>query len=154
MSVRLKLEQWAPTLVAAGSAAVWWHAGFTIPGTYSKELLGALLSASAICAGFLTTALSILLPMGATDTGRRMHASGYMPGLHRYLRSAILASLALAGICVMLFFFLPKDGASIAIGCSTLLVAGTVYSAFAVIRIAEVLLNLFERMSVPEDKNG
>lgn len=77
-----------------------------------------------------------------------------MPGLHRYLRSAILASLALAGMCVALFFFLPDDGSNIAIGWSTLLAGWTVYSAFAVVRIVEVLLNLFERMSVPEDKKG
>lgn len=154
MSIRLKLEQWGPTFVAAGCASVWWSAGLSIPGDYSKELLGALLSAAAICAGFLTTALSILLPMGATETGRRMHESGYMPGLHRYLRSAILASLSLAGVCVALFFFLPKDDSTIATEWSTLLVVGTVYSALAVVRIAEVLLNLFERMSLPEDKNG
>ena len=154
MSISLKLEQWGPTLVAAGSASVWWWAGLTIPGVYSKELLGALLSAAAICAGFLTTALSILLPMGATETGRRMHEGGYMSGLHRYLRSAILASLALAGMCVALFFFLPDDGSNISIEWSTLLAGWTVYSAFAVVRIVEVLLNLFERMSVPEDKKG
>ncbi len=37
---------------------------------------------------------------------------------------------------------------------STLLVANTIYAAFALARVAEVLLNLFERMSHPDDKNG
>jgi hypothetical protein len=154
MKFRLKLEQWGPALVAAALAAVWWKANLTIPGSYSKELLGALLSAASICAGFLTTALSILLPIGATETGRRMHLSGNMQSVHRYLRSAILGSLALAAICVMLFFLLPSDGSEITNGYSTVLVGGTTYAAFALARIAEILLNLFERMSAPEDLDG
>lgn len=154
MTFRLKLEQWGPALVAGGVAAVCWYVSFNISGSFAKELLAALLSAAAISAGFLTTALSILLPMGATETGRRMHASGYMPGVHCYLRSAILGSLALAAICVLLFFFLPENSSNIASGWSALLASGTTYAALALARIAEVLLNLFERMSVPEDKAG
>lgn len=154
MSLRLKIEQWGPLLSAAGGAGAWWYAGLDIPNAYSKELLGALLSAAAICAGFLTTALSILLPIGSTQTGRQLHEGGHMTGVHIYLRSAILGCLALAGACVLLFFFLPSDGAAVSQPWSTLLVASTIYAAFAVARVAEVLLNLFERMSLPENKNG
>lgn len=154
MSLRLQIEQWGPLFVAVGGAAAWWYADLKIPNTYSKELLGALLSAAAICAGFLTTALSILMPIGSTETGRRMHCSGLMSAVHSYLRSAILGCLMLAGVCVLLFFFLPEDGAAIAQVWSTLLVANTLFAAFALARIAEVLLNLFVRMSQPEDKNG
>lgn len=154
MGLRLKIEQSIPFLAAVGGGAAWWCADLKIPSTYSKELLGALLSAASICAGFLTTALSILLPIGGTETGRRMHSSGLMPGVHRYLRSAILGCLLLAGVCVLLFFFLPEDGTAMSMVWSTLLVANTIYAAFALARVAEVLLNLFERMSHPEDKNG
>lgn len=140
--------------MAIGCAVAWLKVGNDIPSTYSKELLAALLSAAAISAGFLTTALSILLPLGGTETGRKMQMSGFMPSVHCYLRSAIFGCLALAGVCVCLFFLLPEPDPKIVNGLAVVLVIGTVYAAMALVRIAEILLNLFERMSQPEDKQG
>lgn len=138
----------------AACAVAWFFYGRPVPETYSKELLAALLSGAAISAGFLTTALSILLPIGGTDTGSKLHSNGLMALVYQYLRSAIWGCMALAGLCVFLFFQLPDGKPALNVWQSALLVAFSVYACASLLRIAEVLLNIFERMSQPEDKKG
>lgn len=149
----LQWERFGPLIWAAALAAAWHLAGLSVPSDNAKELLSALISAAAISAGFLTTALSILLPMGSTETGRRMHAAGYMPLLHRYLRSAMFSCLLLSGLCLAVLFML-EPGSAVGRWWAMIIVANTAHAAASLVRVAVVLLNLFERMSQPEDLKG
>ena len=151
---RLLIERFGPLFIALVAAAVWQLTKLEVPADHAKELLSALISAAAISAGFLTTALSILLPMGATETGRKMHKAGCLPLLHSYLRSAIFSCLLLSGLCLAALFLLNPDTQPVGSWWALAIVANTVHAAMALVRIAEVLLNLFERMSEPEDLQG
>lgn len=153
MPTRLQIERWGPLLMGLLGAAAWWMFDGEISSFYAKELLAALLSAAAIAAGFLTTALSILLPLAATEVGRKLRRSNYLPHLYNYLRRALYSCLALAIICVCAFFYL-KEGAAPPHLLATVLIFSSAYSAAALVRIAEVLINLFELASEPEDKDG
>ena len=148
---RLLIERFGPLIMALAAAAAWYVIKLEVPTDHTKELLSALISAAAISAGFLTTALSILLPMGATETGRKMHKAGYMPLLHRYLSSAIFSCLLLSGLCLAALFLLNPDSQPVGHWWALAIVANTVHAALALVRVAEVLLNLFERMSQPDD---
>lgn len=150
----LQMERFGPLILAAALAAAWNLACLSIPAGNAKELLSALISAAAISAGFLTTALSILLPMGSTETGRRMHRAGYLPLLHRYLRSAIFSCLLLSGLCLAALFMLEPESSNMGSWWALFIVANTTHAAASLVRIAVVLLNLFERMSKPEDLEG
>lgn len=81
MPTRLTIERSAPVIAALAAAVLWWAAGLKIPGGVAKEMLGAMLSAAAICAGFLTTAMSILMSLGTTAVGRRLARRKRMPYL-------------------------------------------------------------------------
>lgn len=153
MPTRLQIERWAPFGVGCIGAGAWWYLRGEIAGFYAKELLAALLSAAAIAAGFLTTALSILLPIASTDLGRRLRRSGYLPHLFEYLRRGLYSCLMLAIVCVVAFFYL-HEGVAAPRPLSTLIIFGASYAAAALVRIAEVLINLFELASVPENKDG
>jgi len=153
MPSRLQIERWGPLLLAVVGALAWWLFDGQIAAYFAKELLAALLSAAAIAAGFLTTALSILLPLSSTEVGRRLRRSGYLPHLYEYLRRALYSCLVLAIVCVVAFFYL-RESASPPWALSLLIVTSAIYSAAALARIAEVLINLFELASEPEDKGG
>lgn len=152
--LRVQLERFAPWILSLAAGGLWFWSGCDISSTFIKELLGTIVSAAAISAGFLTTALSILLPMGSTETGRKLRDSGLLPSLHCFLRSGIHSCLALAGFSIACFIFLSPDSEPVGSYWSTLLIALITHSASSLIRIAEILLNLFDRMSHPEDQNG
>lgn len=140
-------------IVGVLSAAAWWVLDGRITDYFAKELLSALLSAAAIAAGFLATAMSILLPMTNTPTGVWLQKKGYLPDLIRYLGRAIYSCLALAFVCVVAFLLLVKnEDAPQWIAIVIIFLAA--YTAAALARVAEVLMNLFERASEPEHKDG
>lgn len=153
MPTRLQIERWAPMVIGCVCTLTWWALDGQISYFFAKELLAALLSAAAIAAGFLTTALSILLPISSTDVGRRLKRSGYLPDLYNYLRRALYSCLLLAITCVIAFFQL-RENISVETLVACLLVFMSSYSAAALVRIAEVLMNLFELASEPENKDG
>ena len=153
MPTKLQVERWGPVIFGCISVAAWWAADGQIKFHFAKEILAALISAAAIAAGFLATSLSILLPMASTETGKRLRNSGYLPYLFRYLREAIYSCLVLALVCILTFFCLPEGGAANA-WLAVIIVFTSAYAAGALARIAEVLMNLFERESEPKDKDG
>lgn len=153
MLTRLQIERWGPIIFGVLSAAAWLFFDGRITDYFAKELLSALLSAAAIAAGFLATSISILLPMSNTPTGLWLQKKGYLPDLIRYLGRAIYSCITLAFVCVVTFFLLIKDeGAPPWI--AVVLIFSSAYTAAALARIAEVLMNLFERASEPEYKDG
>ena len=153
MPNQLQIERWGPLIFGAFVAIAWLLANGQIDGYIAKELLGALLSSAAIAAGFLATALSILLPMAGTQVGQQLRKSGYLPDLYKYLRRAIFSCLGLA-VASILGFFWVADKVGPPQWLSTVIIFMSAYAAAALARIAEVLMNLFERAHEPENKDG
>lgn len=152
MPTSLTVERWAPMGLAALVTLAWWWLDGEISGNIAKELLAALIGAASICAGFLTTALSILLPIATSATGRKLQRSGYRELLFKYMRSAIYSCIALAGIATAAFFTVKADGPSRLI--SFVIIYNATHAAASLLRVAEILLTLFERASEPDDKDG
>ncbi|HEY6371835.1 MAG TPA: hypothetical protein VIX37_14740 [Candidatus Sulfotelmatobacter sp.] len=67
MSVRRNIEHWYPYAVALASAPAWFYLfrWLNLSGQEAKDLFTIILNVSAIAAGFLGTAASILLTMGS-----------------------------------------------------------------------------------------
>lgn len=101
----------------------------------------------------MTTALSVLLPVGSTAVGRRLHRRGHLPALFAYLRKAIYGCLALAVVSVAGFFAFD-DQLGIGKWCSLPIVVTSVYAALALWRILEIMIKIFQAMAEPEDKQG
>lgn len=147
------VEQHAPWVGALLAGVIWVALGKGFSSHFGKELLGALLSAAAICAGFMTTALSVLLPVGSTAVGRRLHRRGHLPALFSYLRKAIYGCLALAGVSVAGFFAFDSEH-GIGKWYALPIVLASAYAALALWRILEIMIKIFQAMAEPEDKQG
>lgn len=147
------IERHGPWVGAVVAAVLWILLGSGFQSHFGKELLGALLSAAAISAGFMTTALSILLPLGSTAIGRRLHRRGHLPALFEYLRKAIYGCLWLAVVSVAGFFAFD-DTLGISKWCSLPIVMTSVYTALALWRILEIMIKIFQAMAEPEDRQG
>lgn len=116
-----------------------------------KDLLSALLSASSIAVGFLTAAISILLPLSTTLVGQQLARRNLKKDIVNYLRSAIYSCLMLSGLCLVGFFI--SDCLQIKI-FNLLLIFLSVLSGLCLTRVASILLKIFSRASEPEDKQG
>ncbi|QXL84120.1 hypothetical protein [Comamonas sp. NLF-1-9] len=149
MPTPLQLERHAPWLLGLACALAWWRLGGEIPAAIAKELLAALLSAAAICAGFLTTALTVVLPMGGTVIGRQLKRRGKLHLLHGYVRAAIYGALALVALCVLGFFQVPSGGTG-ALWASSLIMGVAMYCAAAMVRVVEILIKVMLAMSEEE----
>lgn len=149
----LQRERYGPAAAGCLVAACWFLWKWTIPDHMAKELLAAVLSAAAICAGFLTTAVSVLMTMGATAVGKRLRKRNRLPDLFTYLRKAIFSCLILCALCIVGFFVHVKDEGISTIP-SALLLGMITYSGAAFARIVPILITVFEQMCEPTDKNG
>lgn len=153
MISRLQAERFGPIFLGTVAALGYWNFGGPLSTEIAKELLTALLSAAAISAGFMTTALSVLLPIGASPVGRRLKRKNKFELLFAYLRAAIYSCLALAVVCVVgLFLFDPELG--LAKLPTSVVVVAAVYSTAAFIRILEILIEILPQIGEPEDKRG
>lgn len=115
-----------------------------------KDLLSALLSASSIAVGFLTAAISILLPLSTTLVGQQLARRNLKKDIVNYLRSAIYSCLMLSGLCLV-GFFISNSLHNI---FNLLLIFLSVLSGLCLTRVASILLKIFSRASEPEDKQG
>jgi hypothetical protein len=153
MLTDLQRERWSPIALGILSGAIGWWLDVTISHWIAKELLSALISAAAICAGFLTTALSIMMTLGGTAIGRQIKRRGKLSHLFAYLREAIYSSLCLCGVC-LLGFFQIADQVGMSVWASALVVGCFIYSTFAMVRIVRILSRVIQAMSAPEDSSG
>ncbi|WP_291517508.1 hypothetical protein [Acidovorax sp.] len=153
MPNRLTVERFAPAVLAVLCGLWWYLAGSTISPKFSKELLAAILSAAAICAGFLTTSLTIVMSLGATAVGRRLARRNRLAHLFQYLKSAIHSSLLLSLVCLGGFFFIDED-TGIATLPSGVLAASLVFTGGTISRIVGILVEVMIQLSEPEHKDG
>lgn len=110
MSVRRKLESFYPYAAAVASGPAWFY-GFSwlnLTTQEAKDLFTVILNVSAIAAGFLGTAASILLTMGATPIIRDLKQSGALVLLYKYVISAIWHQFWLVLYSVSMLLIYPK----------------------------------------------
>jgi hypothetical protein len=74
----------------------------------AKDLFAVILNVSAIAAGFLGTAASILLTMGSTPVIKDLKQSGTLVLLYKYVVSAIWHQFWLVFFSVALLLLYPK----------------------------------------------
>lgn len=150
MLTRLQVESWAPLLLSTAVAVTWFFLGGWISHLFAKELLSAIISAAAVGAGFLTTALSILMTLGGTSIGQQIKRRRKLDHLYGYIRSAIYSCLLLVAVCTAAFFsFVDNKGIGTLV--SSLISGAAVYCMVSMARIVEILVRLFTAMSEPED---
>lgn len=153
MLTPLFFERFGPMIIALSSVLIWRLCDGEVGSYYAKELFAAALAAASIGAGFLTTSLSILLPMGATAVGKRLKKRGKLKFLFSYLRAAIFGCLGLSIICVICFFQLKID-APLARTPALLFIFGCAYATAALIRLMVILIAIFTSLSSEEDCEG
>lgn len=149
----LRRERYGPVVAGTLVAVCWFVWKQSIPDHIAKEFLAAVLSAAAICAGFLTAALSVLMTMGSAPVGRRLRKRNRLNDLFKYLRKAIFSCLWLCAFCIIGFFVYKKEHGIETIP-STFIIGLIAYAGAAFARIVPILISIFEQMSAPLDKNG
>lgn len=147
------IEEWGPTIVAVAASVCWYLFDKQIPSLFAKELLAAIISAAAVGAGFLTTALSILMSLGSTAVGRQLKRRQRTKGLYNYLRSSIYSCLVVVVVCVGAFFSI-EETQGISTGMSAVVVLFSAYCVTSMARIIEILIAIFRQMSESDDIPG
>lgn len=153
MKDSLLVERCWPWVLALCCAAASYRVSLSITSAIGKELLAAVLSAASICAGFLTTALTVLMALGSTEIGRRLRAAQQLGDLFSYLRTAIISCLVTSLLCMIGFFFFNKGDAIPAVPTSVF-TGVTIFAGACIWRIIPILLSIMEHLSQPEDKQG
>ena len=110
MSVERQIERSYPYAVAVASIVGWFYLfrWLNLNTQEAKDLFATILNVSAIAAGFLGTAASILLTMGTTPVIKDLKDSGTLSLLYRYVVSAVHHQFALVLLSVILLVLYPK----------------------------------------------
>jgi hypothetical protein len=110
VSVGRKIEQSYPYALALFSAVGWFYLfrWLNLSTQEAKDLFTAILNVSAIAAGFLGTAASVLLAMGSTEVMKDLKQSGALVLLNSYIISAIRHQFWLILFSVSLLLLYPK----------------------------------------------
>lgn len=148
------VERYWPHLLGLCCAGIFYWTSLTITPAIGKELFAAVLSAASVCAGFLTTALTVLMTLGSTDIGKRLRASDRLDDLFDYLRDAIVASLVTSLLCIVGFFFFNGEDPGVGTIPSSIFVGVTIFAGCCIWRIVPILLSIMRQLSTPEDKQG
>jgi hypothetical protein len=115
-------------------------------------MLAAILSAAAICAGFLTTAMSILMSLGGTAVGRRLARRKRLPFLAGYLRQAIYGCVVVSFMSLWAFLLINDSGLNQFF--SSALISAIAFASAAFMRIVWILAHVMEELAQPEDQQG
>ena len=141
------LERWTPLVIGLSTSLVWyfWFAG-ALPDKLD-ELLAATLNLSAIAAGFLSTAVGILLSIYDRPIVRRLREMGDYEQLVMYLTRAIYSTVAAAMVSVAGVLSGPKASWPWPewVGAMGLFVL--VWAGGACLRVVALLLRLLQEMS-------
>lgn len=152
MSLRYWIEEYAPAALAAVAGLVWCRFGIDWPSLIAKDLLMALLSASAIAAGFMATAMSILMPLGASDVGRRLKRRNKLVALFSCLKRATYSCLFVALLSIGSMFFLTESvGLPRNIGAFVL--ASVTYAGASLVIVVQIIVVILEALSIPADED-
>lgn len=110
MSLGRKIERSYPYTLALVSAPGWFYLArwLNLSTQEAKDLFAAILNVSAIAAGFLGTAASVLLGMGSVAAMKDLKQSGALVLLNSYIISAIRHQFWLILFSVSLLLLYPK----------------------------------------------
>jgi hypothetical protein len=110
VSVGRHVERSYPYLGAAISIPGWIYLlrWLNLSNQEAKDLFSVILNVSAIAAGFLGTAASVLLTMGPAAVIKDLKDSGSLGLLYRYLIAAIRHQFCLVLLSVVLILLYPK----------------------------------------------
>lgn len=139
----LFIEKHGPLFIGAVSSVAWYFWGFDFSITYTKEILAGLITASAIGAGFMATALSILLSLGDKSAASKISKSPYRNYFYRYIRSCFYSCLLMVALCLISFLFIDSNN-GLNKNITNIIVGFCGYTVAAFVRITEILLNIFE----------
>jgi len=141
VTLRRKIEQWHPYVIAVGSVPGWFYLfrWLNLSTQEAKDLFAIILNVAAIAAGFLGTAASILLTMGPTAVIKDLKQSGALVLLYRYVISAVRHQFWLVFFSVTLLVLYPRINSSRAL---TILAVGwgasTVLAGLSSLRIIQL----------------
>lgn len=139
----LFIEKFAPIFLASIAAISWWYWGFSFSIGYVKELLAGIITAAAIGAGFMATALSILLTISNTSVAEKIKRSQYSVIFYRYIRSCFYSCLVLVAIALIAFTLIDTNH-GLNKGYTTFIVSSGTYALASFVRVTEILLDIFE----------
>ena len=154
MSDSILVERFWPYLLGLCCAGIFYLTSFSITSSMGKELFAAVLSAASVCAGFLTTALTVLMALGSTEVGKKLRATDRLDDLFNYLRDAIIACLITSLLCIVGFFFFNGEDPGVGTIASSIFIGVTVFAGSCIWRIVPILLSIMRQLSEPEDKQG
>ncbi|MFK7089320.1 hypothetical protein AAFM71_10945 [Chromobacterium violaceum] len=97
-------ERRFPEVLSFIFAAVFYNFPVQFPAEV-KDILAASISFGAITAGFIATAISILMALPSDSVMARIKSSGYVNDLVSYLRKAFYSSLLYSLFCLASFLF-------------------------------------------------
>jgi len=105
-----KIERPYPYVLALVSIPGWYYLfrWLNLSTQEAKDLFAAILNVSAIAAGFLGTAASVLLAMGSVPVMKDLKQSGALVLLNTYIISAIRHQFWLVSFSVSLLLLYPK----------------------------------------------
>lgn len=141
MLAQRKIERWYPYAVAAVSVPAWFYLfrWRSLTTQEAKELFAIILNVSAIAAGFLGTAASILLTMGSTPVIKDLKQSGTLVLLYKYVVSAIWHQFWLVLFSVTLLLLYPElHSARVLTALAAVWGASTVLAASSSSRIIQL----------------
>lgn len=137
-----------PTLAAIGAAIVAFAfmQVFQIEDARAIALLGSIISAASILAGFAITSLTIVLSLSNTEIMKQLTAKGLHKRLYRFTLRAIYGLLAVV-VMSTVTICIPNDKATPIIAAAVVLGAAIGYSCAAFIRVVLPLHALIEEVS-------
>lgn len=141
MSIGRKIEHWFPYGLAVASAPAWFYllGWLSLTTQEAKELFAIIVNVSAIAAGFLGTAASILLTMGSTPVIKDLRQSGALVLLYKYVIAAIWHQFWLVLLSVTLLLLYPKlHNPRIVMALAIVWGVSTVLAALSSIRIVQL----------------
>lgn len=136
-------ESYFPLIFAILGGAVWFYFEPRFP-LDEKEFLAATISLGAVLTGFIATSKAILAALPSDSAMKRLRESGYIDDLLSYLSQALYSSLTFCVLSLLGFFLLEKVGPSLPRWYSTGWVMFGVFSIFAFVRIARLLVQIIK----------
>lgn len=152
ISPRMIERLWPYTISILGGS-IWYFSKLSFPVDGTKELLSALLTAASIVAGFMITAISILLPIiGSTKIGERIIKRGLYDDLMNYMKSTIKSSLMLA-VGSVIGLIITKNNCIDNQMVTTTIITISILCAATFYRATQIIFRIFELASKPVDQN-
>ena len=99
----IKIERYYPLVGGVVASLIFYKLAIKIPTDW-KEFLTAIISVGAIFAGFIATAIAILMALPSDGVISRFKKSGYINDLTIYLEQALYGTVIFVVFCLIGFY--------------------------------------------------